>query len=60
MTLPQVRLEFRPAHVQFLTLALYTGLLVGAFFWGFGADVVGRRFAWNVRAARASACRCAH
>lgn len=48
MSLPQVKLEFRPAHVQFLTLALYVGLLFGAFFWGFGSDVVGRKWAWQV------------
>ncbi|PWN40612.1 MFS general substrate transporter [Ceraceosorus guamensis] len=47
MSLPQVKLEFQPGHVQFLTLALYVGLLFGAFFWGFGSDVVGRKLAWQ-------------
>lgn len=31
-----------------LTLALYAGLLVGALFWGFGADIIGRRVAFNI------------
>ena len=31
-----------------LTIAVYTGMLVGALFWGFGADVIGRRTAFNV------------
>ncbi|RSL62136.1 hypothetical protein CEP53_004859 [Fusarium sp. AF-6] len=30
-----------------LTMALYAGLLVGALFWGFGADMVGRKIAFN-------------
>ncbi|KAF5017878.1 hypothetical protein F66182_10173 [Fusarium sp. NRRL 66182] len=29
------------------TMALYAGLLVGALFWGFGADIIGRRIAFN-------------
>lgn len=41
MTLPQIKLEFQPEHVQYTTFALYCGLLVGAVFWGFGADVFG-------------------
>lgn len=28
-------------HVRMATLALYAGLIVGAFFWGMSADVVG-------------------
>ncbi|OBR05254.1 major facilitator superfamily transporter [Colletotrichum higginsianum IMI 349063] len=30
------------------TISLYVGLLVGAIFWGFGADIIGRRIAFNV------------
>ncbi len=48
MSLPQIKLEFGPKHVQFATLALYLGLLIGATFWGFMADVVGRRPSWNI------------
>ncbi|TRX92306.1 hypothetical protein FHL15_006921 [Xylaria flabelliformis] len=29
-------------------IASYAGLLVGAIFWGFGADVIGRRWAFNI------------
>ncbi len=47
MSLPQIEYEFRPAHVQFMTLSLYAGLLVGAVGWGFGADIIGRKFSWN-------------
>lgn len=48
MTLPQIKLEFQPEHVQYLTFSLYCGLLFGAVVWGFGADVFGRRISWNV------------
>lgn len=48
MSLPQIQLEFGPSHVQFATLALYLGLLIGATFWGFMADVIGRRPSWNI------------
>ncbi|SNX81397.1 related to PHO84 - high-affinity inorganic phosphate transporter [Melanopsichium pennsylvanicum] len=48
MSLPQIKLEFGPAHVQFATLALYLGLLIGATFWGFISDVIGRRPSWNI------------
>ncbi|KAL0936751.1 membrane transporter (hexose transporter) [Colletotrichum truncatum] len=30
------------------TISLYVGLLIGAIFWGFGADIIGRRIAFNV------------
>lgn len=29
-------------------MAVYVGMLVGAIFWGLSADVIGRRFAFNV------------
>jgi MFS family permease len=31
-----------------LNLASYVGLLVGAIFWGFGADIIGRKWAFNI------------
>lgn len=31
-----------------LTIAVYTGMLTGALFWGISADIIGRRFAFNV------------
>ncbi|KAL2206970.1 MFS general substrate transporter [Sarocladium strictum] len=37
------------------TMALYSGLLVGALFWGFFADSIGRRTAFNVTLFLASA-----
>ena len=56
-----VAVILQPAHDEFkdsnsdygnqnsamLTLSLYAGLIVGAAFWGFAADVVGRRFSFN-------------
>jgi hypothetical protein len=45
--LPQVGIEFDPAHPAFLSLALIAGLVVGAGFWGFGADLIGRRLVFN-------------
>ncbi|EJD05146.1 MFS general substrate transporter [Fomitiporia mediterranea MF3/22] len=32
----------------FLSLALNTGLLVGAAFWGLGCDIIGRRWSFNI------------
>ena len=40
--------EFLPTHAPFLTLAQNIGLLAGAIFWGFGCDVFGRRWAFNL------------
>jgi MFS family permease len=45
--LPQVGTEFNPPHSAFLSLALIAGLVVGAGFWGFGADLIGRRLVFN-------------
>ncbi|KAL2784019.1 major facilitator superfamily domain-containing protein, partial [Aspergillus keveii] len=44
----QAVLEFKPSFDTGLTIAVYVGMLVGALFWGFSADVIGRRFAFNV------------
>ncbi|KAJ5225036.1 hypothetical protein N7468_006261 [Penicillium chermesinum] len=40
--------EFHPKQRPILTLAQNIGLLVGAIFWGFGCDVFGRRWAFNL------------
>lgn len=40
--------EFSPGRPPLLTLAQNIGLLVGAVFWGFGADIFGRRWAFNL------------
>ncbi|KAG5300448.1 MFS membrane sugar transporter [Histoplasma ohiense] len=43
-----VRNEFSPSHPPLLTLAQNLGLLAGAVFWGFGCDIYGRRWAFNL------------
>lgn len=48
LILPPVRNEFHPTRAPFLTLAQNIGLLFGAVFWGFGCDIFGRRFAFNL------------
>ncbi|EFQ89226.1 hypothetical protein PTT_14579 [Pyrenophora teres f. teres 0-1] len=40
--------EFHPTQPPFLSLAQNIGLLVGAVFWGFGCDIFGRRWAFNL------------
>jgi len=40
--------EFNVTKPPLLTLAQNIGLLVGAVFWGFGCDVFGRRWAFNL------------
>jgi MFS family permease len=42
-----VDLEFSPSYKRGGTIALYVGLLVGALFWGIGADMIGRKWAFN-------------
>ena len=43
----QAALEFKPSYANGLTIAAYVGMLVGALFWGIGADVIGRKTAFN-------------
>jgi MFS family permease len=40
--------EFQPSYENGLTIAVYVGMLVGALFWGMTADIIGRKFAFNV------------
>ncbi|KAF2171897.1 hypothetical protein M409DRAFT_63439 [Zasmidium cellare ATCC 36951] len=40
--------EFNPSYDNGLTIAVYVGMLVGALFWGLSADVIGRKYAFNV------------
>jgi MFS family permease len=47
VTAGQAALEFKPSFADALTVAAYSGMLVGALFWGLGADVIGRKFAFN-------------
>lgn len=48
LILPPLSYEFQVARPPLLTLAQNIGLLVGAIFWGFGCDVFGRRWAFNL------------
>src|ERR1700722_19066527 len=39
--------EFHPSFKNGLTIAVYVGMLVGALFWGLGADIIGRHIAFT-------------
>ncbi|RYP85616.1 hypothetical protein DL769_000957 [Monosporascus sp. CRB-8-3] len=49
LTLPSLSQEFDIAEktVRYTTSSLFVGLCVGSFFWGLGADIMGRRVAFN-------------
>jgi MFS family permease len=40
--------EFNPTRLPLLTLAQNIGLLAGAIFWGFGCDIFGRKWGFNL------------
>jgi MFS family permease len=50
LTLPSLSQEFdlSEKRVRYTTSSLYVGLCLGSFFWGLGADVLGRRIAFNL------------
>lgn len=48
VVLPQVQQELLPSRVEFATLALYVGLILGATTWGSLADLIGRRLSFNI------------
>lgn len=48
LILPPVSYEFNAPRPPLLTLAQNIGLLLGALFWGFGCDIFGRRWAFNL------------
>jgi len=48
LILTPVTNEFSPPRPPMLTLAQNIGLLFGAIFWGFGCDIFGRRWAFNL------------
>ena len=48
LILPPIALEFSPSRPPLLTLSQNLGLLVGAVFWGFGCDIFGRKWAFNL------------
>ena len=45
----QAFMEFgNVGYAKGLTIAVYVGMLTGALFWGLSADIVGRRYAFNI------------
>lgn len=44
----QLVYEFQPSYERGGQIGLYAGLLVGALFWGISADIVGRKWAFNL------------
>ncbi|KAI9797786.1 MAG: hypothetical protein M1833_005289 [Piccolia ochrophora] len=48
LILTPVTNEFAPSKPPLLSLAQNIGLLVGAIFWGYGCDIFGRRWAFNL------------
>lgn len=50
LTLPSLQVEFgvSATQVRYTTLSLFTGLCVGAVFWGMACDVIGRRLCFNM------------
>uniref|UniRef100_A0A0W0FQU2 Putative MFS general substrate transporter n=1 Tax=Moniliophthora roreri TaxID=221103 RepID=A0A0W0FQU2_MONRR len=46
--LPQIQRELQPTRVEYTTLALYVGLILGATTWGILADLIGRRLSFNI------------
>lgn len=44
----QASYEFNPSYTRALDIAVYVGMLIGALFWGLSADIIGRRFAFNI------------
>ncbi|EKG17366.1 General substrate transporter [Macrophomina phaseolina MS6] len=48
LILTPVTNEFRPSRPPLLSLSQNIGLLAGAMFWGFGCDIFGRRWAFNL------------
>ena len=48
LILPTVAQEFHQSKPPLLSLSQNIGLLVGAIFWGFGCDIFGRKWAFNL------------
>lgn len=49
LTLPSLQTTFgiSETNVRYTTCALFIGLCLGAFVWGIGSDIIGRRLAFN-------------
>ena len=45
---PEAAKEFHPGFKYGMTMAAYVGMLVGALFWGLSADIIGRKYAFNI------------
>lgn len=43
-------------YANALTVAVYCGMLSGAIFWGFSADIIGRKYAFNISLFMCSVC----
>ncbi|TFK98919.1 MFS general substrate transporter [Pterulicium gracile] len=48
VALGQVNVEMSPSRIEFATLSLYVGLIVGATTWGILADIIGRKLSFNI------------
>lgn len=48
VVLPQVQADLDPSRVEYVTLSLYVGLIIGATTWGSLADIIGRKLSWNI------------
>ncbi|KAG5927524.1 hypothetical protein E4U42_002132 [Claviceps africana] len=49
--------EFKSkGYANALTIAVYCGMLSGAVFWGFSADIIGRKYAFNISLFMCSVC----
>ncbi|KAH8835122.1 MFS general substrate transporter [Flagelloscypha sp. PMI_526] len=46
--LPQIQKELNPTRVEYATLSLYVGLILGASVWGVLCDLIGRRLSFNI------------
>ncbi|KAH8119185.1 MFS general substrate transporter [Phellopilus nigrolimitatus] len=46
--LPQIQEDLNPSRVEYVTLSLYVGLIIGATVWGSLADVIGRKLSWQI------------
>lgn len=44
----QAGYELPYAYPRAMVVAVYTGMFVGALFWGVGADIMGRKYAFNI------------
>ena len=40
--------DLKPTRVEYVTLSLYVGLILGATIWGSLADVIGRKPSWQI------------